>query len=223
VASYHFRIPRTQTNHEPKFRRLLALCRQRAQTLTRGVRTSGHGQCCPDRELFSCPASQRQPHVVNLDGARRYRRLSRACYASARPWGPRAPPRGTLRSPHPTRLYLQANGPSPTSGPEAQGFTCCGHGIVPLLLPNQDIGKVRIKVGILWVEAQSRAIFLLGLRILPFLLEFRPPRHVLANFILPRLRRRMNGRALRPLGARWLGPLGRAQRRKKCLARACGP
>lgn len=27
----------------------------------------------PDRGLFSCPIPQRQPHVVNLDGARPYR------------------------------------------------------------------------------------------------------------------------------------------------------
>lgn len=39
------------------------------------IRAGSHGQCRPDRGPFSCPLPLRQPHVVNRDGARRYRRL----------------------------------------------------------------------------------------------------------------------------------------------------
>ena len=43
-----------------------------------GVKRRGgrhHGQLLSDRALFSCPISQRQPHVVSLDGVRHYGRL----------------------------------------------------------------------------------------------------------------------------------------------------
>ena len=46
---------------------------------------SGHGQSSPERGLFSCPMPQRQPHVVKLDGARRYRRLVQSKIVVTRP------------------------------------------------------------------------------------------------------------------------------------------
>jgi hypothetical protein len=38
------------------------------------VKRNSHGQRCSDCGLFSCPIPQRQPHVVNRDGARRQNR-----------------------------------------------------------------------------------------------------------------------------------------------------
>jgi hypothetical protein len=44
-----------------------------------------HGRSGPNRGPFSCPIPQRQPHVVNLDGARRYRCLVQGKIVVTRP------------------------------------------------------------------------------------------------------------------------------------------
>jgi hypothetical protein len=49
------------------------------------LKAGSRGQSSPDRELFSCPMPQRQPRVVNLNGARRYRRLVQSIIVATRP------------------------------------------------------------------------------------------------------------------------------------------
>jgi hypothetical protein len=66
------------------------------------------GQCRPHHGLFSCPISQRQPHVVNLDEARRYRRppvKADPCAVSMERHG-RAHSRTSILSPHRALLGL---------------------------------------------------------------------------------------------------------------------
>ena len=68
-------------------------------------------------------------------------------------------------------------------------------------LHTQNISQAHVKVGVLRIKQQGHAIFLLGLSILAASDEFRSPRHVLPHLGLPRLRRRINRRGFRHLGA----------------------
>jgi hypothetical protein len=72
---------------------------------------ASHGQRSSDRRLFSCPMPQRQAHVVNRDGARRYHRLIQSKIVVTRP-PPIFPP---LHQPFPhgIQLFQQAM-PSPS-------------------------------------------------------------------------------------------------------------
>jgi len=71
--------------HPSRKKKLLKLKRESTPPWWRGSGAGSHGQCFPDRGFFSCPISNWQAYVVNLNGAGRHRGLVQGQIIVARP------------------------------------------------------------------------------------------------------------------------------------------